>query len=151
MFTYIYIIVIHFQSRKRLYIHQCPLVRQSVRKQNPSTAWNHHHSSFIILYSPFIILHSYFLHIATFKLFSLFEVVREMEHLILFCYQYKWNHLLQLNLVKNSFPLSLLTVALLLGNLLSSLLLLLIFSSRLHKIHKQEQSSLKVSKQFWSE
>ena len=62
----------------------CPFVRSfvrsSVRLQNPSTAWNHHPSSFIFLPSSFfihpsslfIIIHSSFLHFATFKLFSLF-------------------------------------------------------------------------------
>ena len=39
-------------------------VRSSVCYQNPSTAWNHHPSSSIIL-------HSSFLHFATFRLFSL--------------------------------------------------------------------------------
>ena len=61
-----------FQSRKRLYNHQCPSVSPLVCQQNPSTAWNHHPSSFFIHPSLFfIILHSSFLHFATFKLFSL--------------------------------------------------------------------------------
>ena len=52
----------------------CLSVRLSVHLQNPSTAWNHHPSSFILHPSSFfIILHSSFLHFATFKLFSLFQ------------------------------------------------------------------------------
>ena len=68
-----------FQSRKRLYIHKCPSVRLSVRQsvshRNPSTAWNHHPSSFILHPSTFIILHLSFLHFATFKLFSLLNLI----------------------------------------------------------------------------
>ena len=57
-----------FQSRKQLYIHKCPFVHlfvcPSFSHRNPSTAWNQHPSTFIIL-------HSSFLHFATYKLFSL--------------------------------------------------------------------------------
>ena len=45
-----------FQSRKRLYIHKC----LSVNHRNPSTAWNHHPSSFILQHSSFILQHSSF-------------------------------------------------------------------------------------------
>jgi len=38
----------------------CSFVRPSVRNQNPSTAWNHHPSSFIIHPSSFFI-HSFFI------------------------------------------------------------------------------------------
>ena len=70
--------ILNFQSR--LYNHKCLFVRPLVSLQNPSTAWNHHPSSFIIHPSSFFIhpslffinLHSSLLHFATFKLFSLF-------------------------------------------------------------------------------
>ena len=67
-----------FQSRKRLYNHQClfvcPFVRLSAKPLNSLTSSSFiiQPLSFIILHSSFIILHSYFLHFATFKLFSLF-------------------------------------------------------------------------------
>ena len=44
-----------FQSQRQLYIHKCLFVSLLVSLQNPSTAWNHHPSSFIILHS--FILH----------------------------------------------------------------------------------------------
>ena len=48
----------------------CLSVSQSVHQQKPSTAWNHHPSSFFIL-------HLSFPHLATFKLFSLLSVIFE--------------------------------------------------------------------------
>ena len=43
-----YFSIFTFQSQKLLYIHQCLLLHVSVCNQNPSTAWNHHPSSFFI-------------------------------------------------------------------------------------------------------
>ena len=71
-----------FQSRKRLYIHKCPLVCLSVTKthQQLEIIILHHsffilpHSSFIIHSSfihPSFILHSSFIHFTAFKLLSL--------------------------------------------------------------------------------
>ena len=62
---------IYFQLRKWLYIHKFLFVCH----RNPSTAWNHHPSSFILHPSTFIILHLSFLHFATFKLFSLLNLI----------------------------------------------------------------------------
>ena len=81
-----------FQSRKRLYNHQCLSVLPSVIKTpkqfeiiilHHSSFILHHSSTFFIhpsfiLHSSFIILHSSFLHFATFKLFSLFMKKREI-------------------------------------------------------------------------
>ena len=56
-----------FQSRKRLYNHKClfvrPFVRSSVINQNPSTARNHHPSSFN-LHPSSLLIHpsSFFIH-----------------------------------------------------------------------------------------
>ena len=72
----------HFQSRKRLYNHQCPSVRLSAKPLNSfkslsfiihnSSFFIHPLSFFIILHSSFIILHSF---LPTFKLFSLFVFI----------------------------------------------------------------------------
>ena len=55
-----------FQSRKQLYNHKC---------HHPSSFIFHTSSFFIHPSSSFIILHSSFLHFATFKLFSLFDLL----------------------------------------------------------------------------
>ena len=66
-----------FQSREQLYIHKCPFVcsffRLSVSDRNPSTAWNHHPSSFIFLHHSSL----FYLHFATLKLFSLFTHINK--------------------------------------------------------------------------
>ena len=59
-----------FQSRKRLYNHKCPSVSVSPKPINSLKS-----SSFITHPSSFSFLHSSFLHLATFKLFSLFRLV----------------------------------------------------------------------------
>ena len=57
----------------------CPSARPSVWKQNPSTTWNHHPSSFIFHPSSFFIYPSSFLHFATFKLFSLLGYIEILD------------------------------------------------------------------------
>ena len=61
----------NFQSQKRLYNHKCLFVHLSVclfvHLQNPSTAWNHHPSSFTIHHSSFFIHpSSFFIHPSSF-------------------------------------------------------------------------------------
>ena len=43
------------ESNSTIYNHKCLFVRPSVCQQNPSTAWNHHPSSFILHSSSFFI------------------------------------------------------------------------------------------------
>ena len=60
-------------SDAKVTLHSQMSVRSSVSHRNPSTAWNHHPSSFILQPSSFFIHpSSFYLHFATFKLFSLF-------------------------------------------------------------------------------
>ena len=78
--TFIFYWTVSFQSQKQQSkcLFDCSFVSLSVLKQNYSTAWNHHPSSFIFQpssffsHTSFILLNSSFLHFATFKLFSLF-------------------------------------------------------------------------------